>query len=143
MTSSRLQNDAGHTQGARARRILIADDDKSVAFTFQSALELLPDCVVEIATSGAEALRLFESATFNVLITDYRMPDIDGMTLAVRIRQKYPLTAIVMITAFSTLQLREQAARIQIRKVLDKPVGLNQLRSVVREALEIPVRQSS
>jgi two-component system response regulator PilR (NtrC family) len=134
MALSLLQNEP-----AAARRILITDDDTNVAFIFQAALEQLPNCTVKVAASGQEALRLFELEAFDLLITDYRMPGVDGLTLAARIRQTYPHTAIVMITAFSTAQLREQAAQVQIRRVCEKPIALDQLRDIAREALDTGV----
>lgn len=149
MALSLLQNNSAaawidlddNRHGLCVRRILIADDDTRVAFTFQAALEQLPNCAVEVAASGEEALRLLERRSFDLLITDYRMPDVDGLMLAARIRQTYPQTAIVMITAFSTAQLRAQAAQVQIRRVCDKPIALNQLRDIACEALD-PIRFS-
>jgi CheY-like chemotaxis protein len=117
------------------RRILIVDDDEIVAMTFQSILEILPNCEVVIAHSGEQALRLFEQQPFNLLITDYKMPDTNGVLLATRVRQLYPRTIIFVITAYGDDELREQAARVSIRRVLDKPVDFTELRAVVLEAL--------
>jgi CheY-like chemotaxis protein len=69
------------------------------------------------------------------LITDYKMPGTDGITLAARVRQLYPRTVIIMITAYGDETLREQAARASIQRVLDKPVGLGEIRCVALEAL--------
>jgi CheY-like chemotaxis protein len=120
------------------RRILIVDDDEKVALFFQAILETLPNCQVAIATSGEEALQLFEQQPFNLLITDYRMPGTDGMTLAMRVRQLYPQAVIVMITAYGDDELREQAARASIWRILDKPVGFAEFRAAVLEALGQP-----
>lgn len=141
MAPSLFQNNSTATRdiqhGSAKRRILIADDDVGVAFTFRLALEQVFNHEVEIAASGEEALQMFERRAFDLLITDYRMPGINGLTLAACIRQIYPQTAIVMITAFSTAQLREQAAQIQIRKVCEKPIALDQLRDIASEVLTL------
>ena len=121
-----------------SRRILIVDDEENVALTLQDSLEKLPDCQVSVATSGEEALRLFEQQPFDLLITDYKMPGMDGMTLAAQVRQSYPMTAIVMVTAYSSDELREQAARASIQRILGKPVRLSEVRSAALEVLDQP-----
>ena len=80
------------------QRILIVDDEENVALTFQDSLERLPNCEVAIATNGEQALQLFEQQPFDLLITDYKMPDMDGG----RVRQLYRRTAIIMITAYGS-----------------------------------------
>jgi CheY-like chemotaxis protein len=117
------------------RRILIVDDDETVAMTFQSILEILPNCEFAIANSGEQALRLFERQPFNLLITDYRMPNTNGIMLAKRVRQLYPQTITVVVTAYGNDELREQAARASVWRVLDKPVNFTELHAVVLEAL--------
>jgi len=121
--------------GVALRRILIVDDEENIALTFQDGLERLPNCEIAIATNGEQALQLFEQQPFDLLITDYKMPGTDGITLAARVRQLYPRTVIIMITAYGDETLREQAARASIQRVLDKPVGLGEIRCVALEAL--------
>jgi CheY-like chemotaxis protein len=121
--------------GVALQRILIVDDEENVALTFQDSLERLPNCEIAIATNGEQALHLFEQQPFDLLITDYKMPGTDGITLAARVRQLYPRTVIIMITAYGDERLREQAARASIQRVLDKPVGLAKIRRVALEAL--------
>ncbi len=121
--------------GVALRRILIVDDEENVALTFQDSLERLPNCEIAIATNGEQALQLFEQQPFDLLITDYKMPGTDGITLAARVRQLYPRTVIIMITAYGDETLREQTARVSIQRVLDKPVGLGEIRCVALEAL--------
>jgi two-component system response regulator PilR (NtrC family) len=117
------------------RRILIVEDEENVATTLQYMLKKLPRCNITIAGGGEQALRLFERQPFDLLITDYKMPDMDGMTLAARVRQSYPQTVIIMITAYGDDALREQAAHISIQHVLDKPVELVEIRSAALQAL--------
>lgn len=118
------------------RRILIVDDEEYVVLTLQEGLKKLPNCEVVVATSGKQALGLFEQQPFDLLITDYKMPGMDGMMLAARVRQLYPRTAIIVITAYPGETLCEQARRVSVQRILDKPVGLVELRSVALEALD-------
>ena len=134
--SPKAQSGQPHGDTATVRRILVVDDEENVALTLQSGLERLPNCEVAIATSGEEALQLFTQRPFDLVVTDYKMPGTDGMTLATRIRQAYPPTSIVMITAYMSDDLLEQAARTCIHSILDKPVKLAQVRLAALEALE-------
>ena len=117
------------------RRILIVDDDENVALGLQDGLETLPDCEIAVVTGGEQALQLSEQQPFDLLITDYKMPGMDGMTLAMRVQQLSPQTVIIMITAYASDALREQADRASIRRILDKPVRLVKIRSEALEAL--------
>ena len=79
-------------------RLLIVDDEDYDVFALQRGLGKLPDCQVDTASSGEQALQLFEKGPFDVLITDYNMPGMDGLMLAARVRQLYPQTAIIMVS---------------------------------------------
>jgi two-component system chemotaxis response regulator CheY len=81
-------------------------------------------------------LQLFEQQPFDVLITDYNMPDMDGLLLATRVRQIHSRTAVIMITAYGALLPREQVTTADIRQVLDKPVQLADIRQATLQALE-------
>jgi CheY-like chemotaxis protein len=141
MMSSKTQIDQPVGGVAMMRRILVVDDEENVALTLQAGLEQLPNCEVAVATSGEQALQLCEQRPFDLVVTDYKMPGTDGMMLAARVRQNYPETAIVMITAYSSDDLREQAARASIQRILDKPVKLTEVRLAALEALSQPEDQ--
>jgi CheY-like chemotaxis protein len=117
------------------RNILVVDDDESVALSLQDGLATLPNCGIVLATSGDQALQIFKRQPFDLLITDYDMPGMDGIALARQVRQLYPQTAIIMITAYNGDLLRDQADSIDIRCILDKPAGLVEIRSAALQAL--------
>ncbi len=127
--------DALDQQSEKRQRILIVDDEETVALTLQAGLEKLPNCEIITAAGGEQALQLFKRQPFDLLLTDYKMPGIDGLTLAARVRQLYPHTVIIMITAYSDDYLNKQAADISIRRVLDKPVEFSEIRRAASEAL--------
>jgi len=117
-------------------RILIVDDDELLAFSIQSSLCKLPNCDVDIVSGGQEALRLFERQPFDVLITDYQMPGVNGVALATRIRQLYPQTSVIIITCYDENALREQTDRAFIQHILGKPVWPSEMCALVSNVLE-------
>ena len=127
-------------QARKLGRILVVDDEINLALMLKDSLGKLPNCEVIMATSGEQALQLFAEQPFDLLITDYKMPGLDGLALATRIRRLYPLTAIVMMTAYGSDDVRERATRVSIRNFLDKPVQLTDIRLAVLEALSQPKR---
>jgi CheY-like chemotaxis protein len=133
--SADKQFGAAVESASKIRRILVVDDEENVALTLEAGLERVPNCQVSIATGGEQALRLFEQEPFDLLITDYKMPGTDGMTLAARVRELYPKTIIVLCTAYSSEALRQQAERVSIQRILDKPIRLADVRAAAIEAL--------
>ncbi len=115
--------------------IMIVDDEEYITMILREALESLPNCRITTVADGREALALFEQQPFDLLITDYKMPHLDGMTLATHVRQLYPRTAIIMLTAYSDDTLRQRAGRLAIRYILDKPVKFSEIRRVAAEEL--------
>lgn len=118
------------------RHILIVDDEENVALTLRYMLQKLPGCDIAVATGSQQALWFLKQRPFDLLITDHRMPGIDGMTLVAYVRQLYPRMAIIVITAYSSDALREQAAYFSIPHVLDKPLELAEIRRAALEALD-------
>ncbi len=125
------------------RRILAVDDERNVVLALRSALRKLPNCHVVTATSGQQALELCAQEPFDLLITDFMMPEMDGLELATRVRQQYPQTAIIMVTAYGDSALRKQADTAAIRHILDKPFEIQQIRAAALEALAAGKQRSS
>ncbi len=117
------------------RYILVVDDEEKVASGLRDGLEVLLNCEVAIATGGEQALQFCAQRPFNLLITDYQMPDMNGLALAMRIQQLHPKTRIIMLTAHNSDALRKHAACAAIQHILDKPARLGEIRSAVLKAL--------
>ncbi len=83
----------------RKRHILVVDDEPLVSYTIQLLLQE-DGYAIDRATSGSEALALYEPGKFDMVFTDYSMPEMKGDQLAAAIKQRSPKQAVVMITAF-------------------------------------------
>lgn len=118
------------------RRILVVDDDERVLFVLQETLKTVGDDY-EIVTgqNGHSALGRIKETAFDLIITDLRMPDIDGVELTEVIRALSPTTRVIWITAYDCRTLRADAVRLGVFRCLDKPLEIDEIRDAVREAL--------
>ena len=117
-------------------RVLVVDDEESVREFVAESLSRDGHEVTE-ARDGAHALRIMEADAFDVLVTDLKMPGIDGMELVRRVRASAPETEIVVLTAHGTVETAVEAMKLGARDYLGKPLGSPaELRLVVARALE-------
>ncbi len=119
-------------------RILIVDDDPMVLFVFRDTLRELGDAYEIVTTqSGLKAMNEVNARPFDLVITDLNMPDLDGVELAKAIRQTSPDTAVVWITAYGCYSMSSETARLGIHRCYDKPLEVDEILQVAREALGI------
>ena len=101
-----------------SKRILIVDDNKMGLSARRSVLQAVGH-MVTTASSGVEALELFRGGAFDLVVTDYKMPEMTGVELIVELRKISPNLPIVLISGFTdTLGLTE--ANTQADAVLQK-----------------------
>ncbi len=142
VSSSQVDLDQSRPNRLKLQRILIVDDEENITLTLQLGLRKIHNCEVITTNSGEQALEYVEHEPFDLLITDYKMPDVNGLDLAAYVRQKYPDTPVILITAYRNDELIEQAERMYIQHILDKPVELKRVRHMVTEILEKSIRSS-
>ena len=123
--------------------ILLVDDEEAVRGFLKRGLEL-DGHTVRVAVDGADAMdRLREPAeTFDLLLTDIRMPMMDGIELAHAARLDHPGLSILLMTGYA--EQRERAGNLTaiVSDVLTKPFSLADLRSAVSRALARPASRS-
>jgi DNA-binding NarL/FixJ family response regulator len=86
-------------------RVLIVDDHPMVRIGLQAMLDGDPRCtVVDVATDGAHALELLQRSdlTVDVVMTDLRMPNVDGVALTEAVRRNHPATQVLVVTTFES-----------------------------------------
>ena len=113
-------------------RILIVDDQKSIRYLVTQLLVHMGYEVVE-ASNGREGLEHFNHHSFDLVITDLNMPEIDGLVLASSIKEKSPHTPIVMITGDHL----DDMQRDFIDVVMFKPLTLAEIAHTVQTYLPI------
>ena len=108
-------------------RVMVVDDTDHVRRMLRNMLELDGFEVVAEAAGGAEALDLVGAANPDVVVIDYKMPDLDGLATASRMRAERPEQVIILYTAFVDPELQQQARDVGIAVVLGKVEGLESL----------------
>jgi len=132
------REDSAHRETSKmgARRILIVDDEASV----RKAVEILlkfDGHKVEIAADGSEALSHFRHGKFDLVITDFAMPEMNGHELATIIKDQAPELPIIMFTAYADTRLKDQAFP-NVDLIIGKPCSLDELRGAFRKVLAAP-----
>jgi hydroxymethylpyrimidine pyrophosphatase-like HAD family hydrolase/CheY-like chemotaxis protein len=117
-------------------KILIVEDELGVAQPLKRALDLSPNQLyqVELSASGEEALERLRQVHFDLLITDFRLPGMDGLELMEQARQITPLIRCVLITAYGSLSVEERARELA-QAYLPKPFHLRDIIRTVQEIL--------
>lgn len=122
----------------RPQRVLVVDDEVDILDSVQSLIESSTDNVeVTKALSGPAALKKMESVSFDLILTDYKMPEMNGLEFLAEARKAAPRTARIMLTAFPDLDLALSALNDErIEKFLVKPIEPEELLKTVNEVLE-------
>jgi two-component system response regulator HydG len=116
-------------------KILLIDDDVSHAEIAGEALERA-NYDVKLAHSGDEGLRKFREAEYDVVLTDLRLPDTDGMQVLRRIKATDADVEVVIITGYGSVEKAVEALHEGAYSFLEKPLNKEALRNTVAKALE-------
>ncbi len=115
--------------------ILITDDELNTREGLRKALES-DNRKVDVAADGKEALEKIKKNSYDVLITDIRMPGMDGMTLLKQAKSEDPSLGAVILTAYGTIEMAVEAMKNGAYNYLTKPVNLDELELLVEQILE-------
>ena len=116
-------------------KILVVDDDQSLR-EFLEILLAKEGYRVWSAPSGQKALQLMDRENISLVISDVRMPGIDGMTLLKKIKTRHADVPVILITAFASLDSAVAAMKEGAWDYLTKPFRIEEIREIVKKALE-------
>ena len=118
-------------------RVLVVDDEETLTWSMTKTLakdkgkyELV------IANTGSEALNVLERDPIDVVVTDIKMPDIDGLELLSIIRKQYPSTKVIIMTAYGSPEIHKEATRRGSFFYVEKPFEISDIRTLILKALE-------
>jgi DNA-binding NtrC family response regulator len=120
----------------QANRILIADDEQTLVFFLRRELsEAGLNCMVDVVDSGEDALTRLAFDEYQVLITDLKMPGINGLTLAAVARSLHPTIGIILMTAYGSREVEAEAEQLMVDGYLTKPFHTGRLCDMVEKIL--------
>ena len=118
-------------------RLLVVDDEADIGRTLKGLLEGVLPVDVVVASSGAEGVEALRSQVFDLVISDFRMPLMDGLEFLRRAKELQPQTPRVLMTAYPDMDVAFQALeRASIVQFVTKPVDPDRLIELVRSNLE-------
>jgi len=115
--------------------IMIIDDEEDI-------LDMLSDMIQKwgylpiIARDGLDALEKFKEVPVDVVISDIRMPNLDGISLLERIKKINPQTSVIMLTGYPSVETAVRAMKDGAFDYLTKPINLDELKVKIDRALE-------
>ena len=118
-------------------KVLIVDDTPEMRALVRAAIEKLPVEIVE-AGDGKEAMKLIETEQPDLLLSDYQMPNWDGLTLCYQLRRRTdlkPIKTVLITGALMPNELLEAVNHMMVDAALAKPVDVRQLQQIVKRML--------
>ncbi|MGV3484707.1 MAG: sigma-54-dependent transcriptional regulator [Planctomycetaceae bacterium] len=116
-------------------RLLVVDNEAAHARAMTESLEKI-GYKCEVATRGPDAAKLIERETFDIIITDMVMNDVDGMQLLAQARQRLPDAEVIMVTGHATVPIAVEAMQKGAFNFLEKPITPSRLRAIVEKAAD-------
>ena len=121
-------------------QVLVIDDDAVVGRSFDRVLSQ-KGYDVSTALSGEEAMKDIESTDYDVVFTDIKMPGMDGIEVAERIKAQCPWTPVVVITGYGTEENEARASVLGVSGFVRKPLTPEMIESITLKALEEPAAE--
>jgi len=118
----------------RTETILVVEDETIARKNLEHILKKEGYDVVS-AENGEKAIALLKKQTFDLVITDFKMENVDGMQVLEQSRALHPLTEVIMITGYATVDLAVHSMKVGAFYYIAKPYKIDEVRQIVREAL--------
>ncbi len=121
----------------RVKKVLIVDDEETLTWSMAKSLSKDRDKYeVMVANDGREALGLLKANKIDLVITDIRMPDINGLDLLLRVKKEYPQTKVIIMTAYGSSEIRREANRRGSLYYVEKPFEISEIRKIIIDLLD-------
>ena len=117
-------------------KLLVVDDEKNIRHTLAEYLESCGH-QVKVAESARQALEHLATGEFDLILTDYRMAETNGLELLEQIRHRFPELLVILMTAYGTVEDAVVAMKAGAYDYVTKPFSLSQLQHVLERALEV------
>ncbi len=119
--------------GRKPLRIMVIDDENIVGKRLKPALSKDGD-IVETFENGRAALARYDEQPFDIVVTDIRMDEIDGIEVLEQILEKSDRTKVIIITGYATIEVAREALSKGAFDFIAKPFKPNDLRNIIERA---------
>ncbi|MCA9411152.1 MAG: response regulator [Candidatus Omnitrophica bacterium] len=123
-------------RGPEVPKILIVDDEEDIRKLLATALTTINGYVVDTAEDGRDALQKMRQRRFDAVITDLRMPEMDGTRLLDISRNEFPDIPIIVITGFARLETAIEALQLGASNFITKPFRIPEIKDVIEKAIQ-------
>jgi CheY-like chemotaxis protein len=118
------------------KKVLIVDDETRLLQSIEAGLKsYLDEFHVITAQNGKEAVHFLERENINLVVTDLRMPEMDGFELLAHLTSAHPFMPTIVMTAFATPEIEDRLNASGTSKLLEKPIDIEKLAEAIREGL--------
>jgi len=114
-------------------RIMVLDDEPIVCKRLKPALEKL-GYAVDTFTQSPEAMHQIQRISYDIIITDLKMKEIDGMQFLSEAKKLHPTTEVIVITGFATMETAKQSLQKGVFDFIAKPFKMGEIQEVVNRA---------
>lgn len=128
-------HDLAGSRGVMAK-LLIAEDEAPLRELLVRGLTASGHEVTAVA-DGIEALHALEEDAFDLLLSDIMMPELDGVSLALKVSKEWPGLPIVLMTGYADQQARARNLSALVQEVIAKPFALEDLARIIAETLKL------
>jgi two-component system NtrC family response regulator/two-component system response regulator AtoC len=116
-------------------KVLFVDDEEEFVQLLAERARL-QKLGAEIALDGSEALAKLGEKLPDVMILDFKLADIDGLTVLLQVKKKYPAVQVIMLTAKGNPEIEKKARKAGVFDYLEKPVDFMKLRQIIEKAYQ-------
>jgi DNA-binding NtrC family response regulator len=120
---------------------MVIDDEPIVVKRLKPALEK-SGYQVEVFVNPGDALKRFDEDRFDIVVTDVRMDEVDGIEVLSHVTETAPRTKVIIITGYATIEMAREALTKGAYDFIAKPFKPNELRAVIAKAAEALTRES-
>jgi CheY-like chemotaxis protein len=121
----------------KMKYVLIVDDEEQLLLTMQAGFESYKDRFqILTARNGKEATALLASTRINLVVTDLKMPEMDGIELLSFLKNNFPEIPAIVMTAFGTPEIENGLLHTNMIRMLEKPVDFDELTQLILSLLE-------
>jgi len=116
----------------QAIRILLVDDEENARIALSRILSK-EGYLVDSVSNGYEALNFLRERDVNLIVTDIKMPEMDGITFLREVNKSFPGTNVIMVTAYGGVESYIEAINLGAFEYINKPVKVEELKSILKK----------